>query len=87
MRSLRKMKAILLGCFYGGMFVAQMIGWSIVSYMGGFENSIWCITSTAIFMTILPCSMYLLLRKLYRRVRGIEEMTLEEEIYEMFRTD
>lgn len=34
MKSLREIKAILLGCFYGGMFVAQMIGWLIVNYMG-----------------------------------------------------
>lgn len=86
-KSLREIKAILLGCFYGGMFVAQMIGWLIVDYMGNFGNSIWCITGTAILMTIISCSMYLLLRKLYQRVRGIEETTLAEEIYEMFRTD
>ena len=87
MKSLREIKAILLGCFYGGMFVAQMIGWLIVNYMGDFGNSIWCITGTAISMTLISCSMYLLLRKLHQRVRGIEETTLAEEIYEMFGTD
>ncbi len=87
MKSLREIKAILLGCFYGGMFVAQMIGWLIVNSMGDFENSIWCITGTAILMTVLSCSLYLLLRKLNQRVRGIEEMTLAEEIYEMLGTD
>ena len=87
MKSLRKIKAMMFGGFYGGMFIAQMIGWLIVNYMGGFENSIWCIAGTAILMTFISCSMYLLLRKLHQRVRGIEEMTLAEEIYEMFRTD
>lgn len=87
MKSIREIKAILVGCFYGVVFTAQMIGWTIINYMGGFEKSIWCITGTAVLMTVITCSMYLLLRKLYQWVRGSEEMTLAEEIYEMFGTD
>lgn len=58
MKSLREIKAILLGCFYGGMFVAQMIGWLIVNYMGDFGNSIWCIVIADVLLpkaTELAC--------------------------------
>ena len=82
MKNIRKMKAILLGCFYGGVFVAQMIGWIIVNYLGNFENTMWCIIGTAILMTVLSCSMYLLLRKLYQRVRGTEEVILSDNYLE-----
>ena len=86
-KSLREIKAILLGCFYGGMFVAQMIGWLIINYIGAFEKPLWCIIVTAVVMTFITCSLYLLLRKLYQKVKGVEEPSVAEEIYEMSRTD
>lgn len=87
MKSLREIKAILVGCFYGGVFIAQMIGWLFINHMGAFEKSVGCIIGTAALMTVITCSIYLLLRKLYQKVLGSEEMTLVEEIYEMFGTD
>lgn len=83
MKSLREIKTILVGCFYGGVFIAQMIGWFIINYIGAYQNSIWCITGTAVLMTVITCSMYLLLRKLCRRFRKDDEPSLAEEIYEM----
>ena len=87
MKSLREVKAILIGCFYGGVFVAQMIGWLFINRIGAFEKSIWCIGGTAFLMTVITCSLYLILRKLYQKIRGSEEISLAEEIYEMLGTE
>lgn len=88
MKSIREIKALLVGCFYGVVFIAQMIGWTIINYMGGFETSIWCITGTAVLLTVITCSVYLLLRKLYQRFRRCEDdVSMEEYIYEILGTD
>lgn len=87
MKSIRKIKAILFGAFYGGTFVAQMIGWTIINYVGNLGQSIWRVAGISIFMTVFSCSTYLLLQKLYKRIRGIEKKSLAEAIYEMFQND
>lgn len=43
MISIRKFETILQICFCGGLFLTQIIGWAIVSYIGDYESSIWCI--------------------------------------------
>ena len=87
MKSLQEIRAILLRCFYGGVFIAQMIGWLIINYIGAFGKPLWCIICTAVVMTFITCSLYLLLRKLYQKVKGVEEPSVAEEIYELSRAD
>ena len=86
MRSLWEIKAILIGSFYGVVFIDQVVIWTIINHIGSFDKSIRCILGTAVSMTVITCSMYLILHKLYQKFRGYEETTLEEDIYETFRT-
>ena len=78
---------MLIGAFYGTVFVAQIIAWTIINHIRAYEKSMWFVTGIAVFMTIVTCSTYLLLRKLYQRFRGAEETTVVEDIYEIIRTD
>lgn len=86
MKSIREFKAILVGGFYGVIFITQIILWTVINYTSTFEKSIWFVIGTAALMTVTTCSMYLLLRKLNQRIRGYED-TLVEDIYEYIRTD
>jgi len=78
MKSMKKIKMVLLGGFYGCVFLAQMIGWTIINHIGAYGKSIWNITGTAILMTVITCSLYLLLRTMYLRTHESEEITLED---------
>ena len=77
-KSMQRMKMIQSWGFYGCVFLAQMIGWTIINHIGAFHKSMWVITGTAVLMTIITCSMYLLLRAIYMRTHEIEEITLED---------
>lgn len=87
MKNKKQVKKVLIGVFYGTVFVAQIIAWTIINHIRAYEKSMWFVTGIAVFMTIVTCSTYLLLRKLYQRFRGAEETTVVEDIYEIIRTD
>ncbi len=87
MKNKKQVKKVLIGAFYGTVFVAQIIAWTIINHIRAYEKSMWFVTGIAVFMTIVTCSTYLLLRKLYQRFRGAEETTVVEDIYEIIRTD
>ena len=87
MKSLRQVKWILVGGFYGEVFITQIIAWAIINHMGALEIPIIHIIGIALLMTLITCSIYLLLRKLYQRVTGDDETILAEDVYEVFRTD
>lgn len=87
MKNKKQVKKLLIGAFYGTVFVAQMIAWTIINHIRAYEKSMWFVTGIAVFMTIVTCSTYLLLRKLYQRVKGAEKITIMEDIYEIIRTD
>ena len=87
MKNKKQVKKVLIGAFYGTVFVAQIIAWTIINHIRAYEKSMWFVTGIAVFMTIVTCSTYLLLRKLYQRFRGAEETTVVEGIYEIIRTD
>lgn len=78
MKNKEQVKMMLIGSFYGMVFLAQMLGWTIINHIGAFGKSIWNIAGTAILMTIITCSLYLLLRTMYLRTHGSEEITLED---------
>lgn len=78
MKCVQRIKKELFGCFFGGVFLAQMIGWILINHIGAFNKSMWIITGTAILMTVITCSMYLLLRAICLRLHGSEELTLED---------
>jgi len=84
-KSLQEIQRIVVVGFYGVVLIGQLIVWSLINYIGAWGKSIWFIIGTAVFMTIVSCSAYLLFRKLLQRFRG--GTTLVEEIYEMVRTD
>lgn len=61
MKSIQEVKVVLIVVFYGVVFIAQMLTWTIINYIGAFKKSIWCIISIAVLMTIIVCSLYLIL--------------------------
>ena len=94
MKNKEQVKMMLIGSFYGMVFIAQMIAWTIINHMRAYEKSMWFVTGIAALMTVITCSMYLLFRrlfqkfrKLYQRVKGAEKITIMEDIYEIIRTD
>lgn len=87
MISIRKIETILQVCFCGGLFLTQIIGWTIVSYMGDYESSIWCIWGTALLNTFITCTGYWIFYKLHRRINKSEEEIWEVDFYEMFGAD
>lgn len=87
MKNREQVKMILIGGFYGVFFISQMIAWTIINYMRAYEKSMWFVTGIAALMTVITCSVYILLRKLHQRFRGDEETTMVEKAYEILGTD
>lgn len=87
MRDIRKIESIMCKCFWGGVFLLQIIGWSIVDYMGKYDNSIWSIIGIAALNTVITCIVYLFFHKAYQGLQSNEEKEMEEFFYEMFETD
>lgn len=87
MKNKKQVKMMLLEVFYGAVFVAQMIVWTLINYLRDYEKSMWFVIGIAVLTTVIMCSMYLFLRKLYQRTRRDEETTIVEDIYEIFGTD
>jgi len=87
MMSLKQIKWILVIGFYGVVFVADTIAWVVINQLLGFEMPTLHIIGVAAIMTFISCTMYLVLRELYQRIRGYKETTLAEVIYEVFRAD
>ena len=61
-----QVKMMLIGSFYGMVFIAQMIAWTIINHMRDYEKSMWFVTGIATLMTVITCSMYLLFRRLFQ---------------------
>lgn len=87
MKNKEQVKMMLIGSFYGMVFIAQMIAWTIINHMRAYEKSMWFVTGTAALMTVITCSMYLLFRRLFQKFRGGDKTTIVEDIYEIIRTD
>ena len=87
MKSLKEIERKINYCMLGGIFITQVIAWTIVNYMGTFGSTIWCIMGTAILNTLIIVGMNLLLHKLQIRMRSDEEIAFEEEFYDLFGTD
>lgn len=87
MKNKEQVKMMLIGSFYGMVFIAQMIAWTIINHMRAYEKSMWFVTGIAALMTVITCSMYLLFRRLFQKFRGGEETTIVEDVYEIIRTD
>lgn len=87
MKNKEQVKIMLIGSFYGMVFIAQMIAWTIINHMRDFEKSMWFVIGIAALMTVITCSMYLLFRRLFHKFKGGEETTIVEDIYEVIRTD
>lgn len=87
MKNKKQLKMILIGSFYGVFFIAQMLAWTIINYMRNYEKSMWFVTGIAALMTVITCTVYLLLRKLHQRFRGDEETSMVEKLYEILGTD
>jgi len=87
MKNKKQVKMVLVGAFYGTMFIAQMIVWAFINHLRDYEKSMWFVIGIAALTTVIMCSMYLLLRKLYQSARRDEETAIMEEIYEIFGTD
>ena len=87
MKNKEQVKMMLIGSFYGMVFIAQMIAWTIINHMRAYEKSMWFVTGIAALMTVITCSMYLLFRRLFHKFKGGEETTIVEDIYEIIRTD
>ena len=87
MQNKGQIKRMLIGSFYGMVFIAQMITWTIINHMRAYEKSIWFVIGIAALMTVVTCSMYLLFRRLFQKFRGGEETTIVEDVYEIIGTD
>ena len=87
MQSKEQVKRMLIGSFYGMVFLAQMIAWTIINHMRDYEKSMWFVTGVAVLMTVITCSMYLLFRRLFYKLRGGEETTIVEDVYEIIGTN
>lgn len=87
MKNKEQVKMMLIGSFYGMVFIAQMIAWTIINHMRDYEKSMWFVTGIAALMTVITCSMYLLFCRLFHKFKGGEETTIVEDIYEIIRTD
>ena len=87
MKNKKQVKMVLMGAFYGTMFVAQMIVWTFINYLRDYEKSMWFVIGISLLTTVIMCSMYLLLRKIYQSSRRDEETAIMKEIYEIFGTD
>ncbi len=87
MKNKEEVKMMLIGSFYGMVFIAQMIAWTIINHIRANEKPMWIVLGIAILMTVITCSMYLLFRRLFLKFRGGEETTIVEDIYEIIRTD
>ena len=87
MQNKGQIKRMLIGSFYGMVFIAQMIAWTIINHMRAYEKSMWFVTGIAALMSVITCSMYLLFRRLFQKFRGGEETTIVEDVYEIIRTD
>jgi len=86
-KSAEQVKMMLIGSFYGMVFIAQMIAWTIINHMRAYEKSMWFVTGIAALMTVITCSMYLLFRRLFQKFRSGEETTIVEDVYEIIGTD
>lgn len=86
MKSLNQAKGIVLGGFAGMVFLAQVISWAVINHLGAFGLSVWGVAGTALLMTAITCTLYLLLRK-YLHFRQQEKTTIAEDMYEIFRAD
>lgn len=82
-----EVKRILIDGFYGMVFIAQTITWTIINHIRANEKSMWFVLGIAVLMTDITCSMYLLFRRLFQKFRGGEETTIVEDIYEIIRID
>lgn len=87
MKGKEQVKRMLIGGFYGMVFIAQMIAWTIINHIRANEKPMWIVLGIAVLMTVITCSMYLLFRRLFQKFRGGEESTIVEDIYEIIRTD
>lgn len=82
-----QVKRILIDGFYGMVFIAQTIMWTIINHIRANEKSMLFVLGIAVLMTGITCSMYLLFRRLLQKFKGGEDTTIEGDIYEIIRTD
>lgn len=87
MQNKGQIKRMLIGSFYGMVFIAQMIAWTIINHMRAYEKSMWFVTGISALMTVITCSMYLLFRRLFQKFRSGEETTIVEDVYEIIGTN
>lgn len=87
MKNKEQVKMMLIGSFYGMVFIAQMIAWTIINHIRANEKSMWFVTGIAALMTVITCSMYLLFRRLFHKFKGGEETTIVEDVYEIIGTN
>ena len=83
----KQVKRILIDGFYGMVFIAQTIMWTIIKHIRANEKSMLFVLGIAVLMTGITCSMYLLFRRLLQKFKGGEDTTIEGDIYEIIRTD
>ena len=83
----KQVKKILIDGFYGMVFIAQTIMWTIIKHIRANEKSMLFVLGIAVLMTGITCSMYLLFRRLLQKFKGGEDTTIEGDIYEIIRTD
>ena len=83
----KQVKRILIDGFYGMVFIAQTIMWTIINHIRANEKSMLFVLGIAVLMTGITCSMYLLFRRLLQKFKGGEDTTIEGDIYEIIRTD
>ena len=83
----KQVKKILIDGFYGMVFIAQTIMWTIINHIRANEKSMLFVLGIAVLMTGITCSMYLLFRRLLQKFKGGEDTTIEGDIYEIIRTD
>lgn len=53
MKNKEQVKMMLIGSFYGMVFIAQMIAWTIINHMRAYEKSMWFVTGIVALMTVI----------------------------------